>query len=189
MKKTVLAFGLISGAISAALMMALAFFIDEIGFDKGMIVGYTSMLLAFLLVFFGIRSYRETAGDGYISFGRAFSVGILITLISCICYVVTWEIVYFNFLPDFGEKYTNYVIENARASGASPEEMAKQVESMKNMKSLYDNPLFNAAITFLEPFPLGLIVTLVSALILRKRPIVHDEPELAGAPNLTMPRE
>src|SRR5688572_14518344 len=105
MKKIVLTFGLISGAISAALMAAYAPFLDEIGFDKGMIIGYTSMLIAFLLVFFGIRSYRDTVGDGYITFGRAFSVGILITLISCICYVVTWEIVYFNFLPDFVEKY------------------------------------------------------------------------------------
>jgi hypothetical protein len=184
MKKTVLTFGLISGAISAGLMTVLVFFIDEIGFDNGIIVGYTLMLLAFLLVFFGIRSYRETVGDGYITFGRAFSVGILITLISCICYVVTWEIVYFNFLPDFGEKYGNYMIENARNSGATANEIAKQVEDMKNMKSLLDNPFYNAAMTFLEPFPLGLIVTLVSAAILRKRPSLPEEPELAGAPGL-----
>jgi len=184
MKKTVLIFGLISGAISVALMVALAFFIDEIGFDRGMIVGYTSILIAFLLVFFGIRSYRETVGDGYITFGRAFSVGILITLISCICYVVAWEIVYFNFLPNFGEKYTNYIIENARASGASAAEIATQVEEMKNFKAQYDNPFINAAYTFLEPFPVGLLVTLISAAILRKRRAVADETELPGAPNL-----
>ena len=183
MKKTVLTFGLISGAISSALMVALAFLLDEIGFDKGMLIGYTSMLIAFLLVFFGIRSYRETVGDGYITFGRAFSVGILITLISCICYVVTWEIVYFNFLPDFGDKYANYLIENARASGASAAELARQVEEMKNFKAQYDNPFINAAYTFLEPFPVGLLVTLVSAAILRKRPAVAKEAELPGAPN------
>jgi len=184
MKRIVLTFGLISGAISAGLMAVLAFLLDDIGFDKGMIIGYTSMLIAFLLVFFGIRSYRETVGDGYITFGRAFSVGILITLISCVCYVVTWEILYFNFLPDFVERYSNYLIEQTRASGASAAEIARQVEDMKNMKSWYDNPFWNSAITFLEPFPVGLIITLISAAVLRKRkPAEPGAVELPAPPN------
>ena len=169
MKKTVLTFGLISGAVMSALMLLTMPFIDKIGFDRGYIVGYTSMVLAFLLVFFGIRSYRENVGDGYISFGRALGVGLLITLISCICYVITWEIIYFKFLPDFVEKYGNYVVEKARASGASAEQIAKQVEEMKQFKTMYDHPLFNVAVTFLEPLPVGLVLTLISALILRRR--------------------
>jgi hypothetical protein len=170
MKRTVLIFGLISGLISSVLMFATVPFIDRIGFDRGIVVGYTAMVMAFLLVFFGIRSYRENVGGGEISFGRAFSVGILIVLISCICYVVTWEIIYFNFLPDFVEKYTNYVIEKSRASGASPEELAAQMEQMKTMKWIYDNPLLNGAVTFIaEPFPVGLVMTLISAAILRRR--------------------
>jgi hypothetical protein len=184
MKKTVLTFGVISGVISSALMLANVSFIDRIGFDNGVIVGYTIIVLSFLLVFFGVRSYRETVGNGYITFGRAFSVGILIALVSCVFYVVSWEIVYFNFMPDFGEKYGNYLIEKARTSGASPAEIAKQVEYMKDMKSTLDNPLLNAAFTFLEPFPVGLIVTLVSAAILRKRPPVPEEGELPATPDL-----
>ena len=168
MKKTVLTFGLISGAIMSALMLATVPFMHKIGFDRGLIIGYTSMVLAFLLVFFGIRSYRENIGGGQISFGRALGVGFLIMLISCVCYVVTWEIVYFNFLPDFGDQYANYMIQNARASGASAEQIAKQVEEMKNFKTMYDNPLINVAFTFLEPLPVGLIMTFISALILRK---------------------
>src|SRR5512145_2166960 len=105
MKKIVLTFGLISGAISAALMFATVPFIYRIGFDWGTGVGYTSMLIAFLLVFFGIRSYRETVGNGQISFGKAFTVGILITLVSSLCYVIAWEIIYFNILPDFPDQY------------------------------------------------------------------------------------
>jgi hypothetical protein len=97
---------------------------------------------------------------------------------------VTWEILYFNFLPDFGEKYSNYLIEQTRASGATEAEVASKVEYMKNMMTLYNNPLFNAAITFLEPFPVGLLVTLVSAAVLRKRRSITDEHELAGTPNL-----
>ena len=169
MKKTVLTFGLISGAVMSALMLLTMPFIDKIGFDRGYVVGYTSMVLAFLLVFFGIRSYRENVGDGYISFGRALGVGLLITLISCICYVITWEIIYFNFLPDFVDKYGSYVVEKARASGASAEQIAKQVEEVKQFKIMYANPLLNVAMTILEPLPVGLILTFVSALILQRR--------------------
>jgi hypothetical protein len=170
MKKTVLTFGLISGGMMAAMMFATLPFVDKIGFDKGVIVGYTTMVLSFMLVFFGIRSYRENVGGGSITFGRAFAVGILITVISCVCYVVAWEIIYFKFMPDFVDKYVSHVIEKAKASGASPEAIQAQVQEMKKFKDMYDNPFFNAAITFTEPFPVGLIVTLVSAAILRKKP-------------------
>jgi Protein of unknown function (DUF4199) len=177
MKKTVLKFGLISGAIFVAFMVGTMPFVDKIGFDSGMVIGYTSMVLAFLLVFFGIRSYRESAAGGYISFGKAFQVGILITLISCICYVVSWQIVYFNFLPDFFEKYANHTVETLKASGASAEEVTNKANEMQRMKVWYDKPLFNAGVTFLEPFPVGLLVTFISALVLRRRP----KPELDQA--------
>jgi uncharacterized membrane protein (UPF0136 family) len=169
MKKIVLTFGLISGVLLSGMMLAMMSFIDKIGMDQGMVFGYTTMVLAFLLVFFGIRSYRETVGDGRISFARALGVGFLIMGIASICYVVTWEIVYFNFMHDFGDKYAAYVIEKARAAGASAEEIARQTDEMKNFKIMYDNPLYNAAFTFLEPLPVGIPMTLISAAILRKR--------------------
>ena len=152
MKKTVLTFGLISGAIMAAMMFGTMLFIRNIGFDKAEIVGYTGMVLAFLLVFFGIRSYRENVGGGTISFGRAFAVGALIMLISTACYVIAAS--------------------NCRASAAadaSQEAIRAQLQRMKTFKDLYNNPFFNAAITFLEPLPVGLIITLISSLILRKK--------------------
>ena len=169
MKKTVLTFGLIGGAVMAVMMFATLPFVDRIGFDKGFIIGYTTMILAFMMVFFGIRSYRENIGQGHISFGRGFAVGILITLIACVCYVVAWEILYFNFMPDFLDKYSAYVIEKARASGASQQAIGAQVQQMKSFKAMYANPLINAAMTFTEPFPVGLLVTLISAAILRKK--------------------
>ena len=171
MKKIVLTFGLISGAITAGLMLANVRFTDQIGFDRGLIVGYTVLVLGFLLVFFGIRSYRENVGAGYISFGRAFKVGILISLISSLIYIVTWEIAFQNWLYDFPEKYTSYVIEKARASGASAEEIARQTNEWNGTWALYrSNFLVRAAFTFIEPFPVGLLITLISAVILRKRP-------------------
>lgn len=174
MKKIVLTFGIIAGVILSVLMVATMPFIDRIGFDYGLVVGYTSMVVAFLLVFFGIRSYRENVGGGQISFGRAFSVGILIVLIASVMYVVTWEIIYFNFLPDFGEKYAAHMLEKARAAGASAEQLAAEAEKMNEMKSILNNPLLNAAFTLLEPLPVGLVLTLVSAAILRKR---YKEPQ------------
>lgn len=170
MTKTVLTFGIISGVIIAVLMTITTFFADRIGFDRAVIVGYTTMLIAFLFVFFGIKSYRDNIGDGAISFGRAFAVGILITLITCLFYVVSWEIIYINFLPDFADKYANYYVEKSRAAGATPEQIAQQLEQMKQMKALLDNPWLAMPVIFIsEPLPVGLVMTLISAAILRKR--------------------
>jgi uncharacterized protein DUF4199 len=177
MKKTVLTFGLIAGAIMAAMMFATLPFMHKIGFDKGEIVGYTTMILAFMLVFFGIRSYRQNVSGGQITFGRAFAVGILITLVACVCYVVAWEIIYFNFMPDFADKYASYIVEKARTSGATQQVIDAKLEQMKSFKAMYDNPFINAAITFVEPFPIGLIVTLISAAFLRKKAIAASRDE------------
>jgi hypothetical protein len=170
MKKTVLTFGLISGAISSLLMTATLPFMHKISFNKGLVIGYTTIVLSFLLVFFGIRSYRDNAGNGQITFKKAFAVGISITLISCIFYVVTWEILYFNFLPsDFMDKYGAQTIEKLKASGASPAAVEMQVQQLKKFKEQYENPLFNSLMTFIEPFPIGLAITLISAAVLRKK--------------------
>jgi hypothetical protein len=170
MRGTIIKFGLISGAISAVLMVATVPFMHRIGFEKyGYLIGYTGMVLSFLLVFFGIRSYRDNVNNGQIGFGKAFAVGIAITLISCVCYVVTWEILYFNFMHDFMDKYAAYQIEKMKASGASAEAVQAQAQQLERYKVLYENPLFNSLMTFIEPLPVGLVMTLLSAAILRKR--------------------
>jgi hypothetical protein len=183
MKKNILVFGLISGAISALMMIATVPFADRIGFDKAEYLGYTIIVLSFLLVFFGIRSYRDNVGSGQITFTKAFAVGISITLISCICYVVTWEILYFHFLPDFMDKYGAYMVEKLKASGASQSVVEAQIQQLKKYKEMYDNPLVNAAITFIEPFPVGLVVTLISAAILRRKPQSQPDNRLCRHPN------
>ncbi len=169
MKRTVLTFGVLSGAVSSAMMLLTLPFLDQIGFDRGEILGYTMIVASFLLVFFGVRSYRENVAGGSLTFGRAFVVGLLITLISCTFYVVTWEIIYFKLAPGFADKWAAYTIEKARASGASQESIEATARQMRAFKEMYDKPLVNAAITFVEPFPIGLAVTLISAAVLRKR--------------------
>ena len=170
MKSIVLKYGIISGVI-LVIFTAVAIplcFSGVIPFERSEIIGYSAMVLSFLMVFFGIRSYRQRIG-GTITFANAFKVGILITLITCAFYVVSWEIVYFGFIPDFEETYAAFTVKKMRESGASAAEIAATEAKMEDFKRLYKNPLFNVGITFLEVFPVGLIVTVVSAAILRKR--------------------
>jgi len=175
MKKTILTFGLISGAIMTVMMFATLPFTDSAWLQShSMFIGYTTMVLSFMLVFFGIRSFRENVGGGTISFGRAFTVGILITLISSVMYVVAWEIMYFG-IPSFGERFMTMCAAHIKSSGASPEAIQTQLNQLKYL----DNPLINAAMTFIEPFPVGLIITLVSAAILRKKTSAQSDASAA----------
>jgi hypothetical protein len=133
------------------------------------VIGYTAMVISFLFVFFGVRAYREQSGSGTFTFGRGFKAGLLITLISCACYVVTWEIIYFKLWPGFADKYSAYAIEKARASGATQQAIDETARQMQMFKEMYDKPLINAAFTFVEPFPIGLLVTVISAAVLRRK--------------------
>lgn len=169
MKKTVLTFGLICGAILSLMMLVTISFHDAIGFDRGEIIGYTSMVLAFLLIFFGVRSYRDNVAGGTVRFGRAFAVGALIAVVASLCYVATWEVIYFKFAPDFLTKYQAHTLDKARTSGASEEAIARKKAEMDEFAELYRNPAINAAITFVEPLPVALIVALVSAGVLSRR--------------------
>jgi Protein of unknown function (DUF4199) len=180
MKKTILIFGVISGVLSSLMMVATVPFLDKIGFDRGEVIGYTAIVLSFLLVFFGIRSYRDNVGNGQITFGKAFAVGIGITLISCVFYVVTWEVLYFTVLHDFMDKYAAYLVEKLKASGASAAAVQAQIQQLKKYKELYENPLFNAAMTFIEPFPVGLVITLISSAVLKKK--AQPQPAQSALP-------
>jgi hypothetical protein len=169
LKKTVLTFGLIAGVIISVLMGGSLLLADKIGSGHGMALGYTIMVASFLLIYFGIRSYRDNDLAGQISFGRAFACGILITLVTTACYVAMWEVLYFNFMPHFMDSYFAAQIHKVQSSGLDPATVAAQVAAIQRSAQLYQNPLVNMAYTFIEPFPVGLIVTLVSAAILRRK--------------------
>lgn len=180
MKKIVLRYGLESGALLLALsavMMPLCLN-GTLELDHSEILGYSAMVLAFLFVFFGVKSYRDNVAGGAIGFGKAFQVGILITLITCAMYVIAWEITYFNFIPDFLDKYSVHVLAKMRAAGETEAAIQKTTAQLATMAKYYDNVFFNSAITFMEIFPVGLIMTLVSAAILRRKP-GQDAPATA----------
>jgi hypothetical protein len=166
MRKIVVTFGLIAGAILSVLMLITLPLHDRIGFDNGAIVGYTSMVLAFVMVYFGARSYRDDVGGGRVGFGRACAVGLLITLVATICYVATWELISHRLAPDFADKYAAYEVEKVRATGATDAEIAAKTKAMADFKEMYRDPLVNIAFTFLEPLPVGIVFTLVTAGIL-----------------------
>jgi len=168
MQRIVVTFGLIGGAVIAVMMALTLPLQDQIGFDKGAVVGYTTMVLAFLMVYFGVRAYRDAAG-GALSFGRAFTVGLLITAVITVCYVLTWQVMYYGFMPDFIEKYTAFALEKARQGGASEAELTRQAKDLHDFAVMYRDPLVNIAFTFLEPLPVGLVFTLVTAGVLGRR--------------------
>jgi uncharacterized protein DUF4199 len=169
MRKTVLTFGVISGLISAVMMLATVPFMHKISSDKGLIIGYTTIVLAGLLVFFGIRSYRDNVSGGKMTFARGLAVGILISLLSNCFYVATWEVVSYKFMPDFAEKYAGQMVEHAKSSGASQQKIDETARQAADFVRNYHNPLYKISMTFLEPFPVFLVITLVSAAILRKK--------------------
>ena len=172
MKKTVWTFGLISGALLSAMMAVTIPFQDETGFDHSLIVGYATIVLSFLLIYFGVRSYRDNVGRGTVGFGRALAVGSLIGVVASVCYVATWEVMYFKFMPDFMTKYGAHELDKARAGGASEATLAQKKVELDKFEKMYQNPAINAAFTILEPLPVALLVALVSAGVLsrRKRP-------------------
>jgi hypothetical protein len=180
MKKTVLTFGLIAGVIISVLMDGSVLLANKIGSShNSMLLGYTMMVASFLLVYFGIRSYRDNNLAGEISFGRAFACGILITLITCVCYVATWEVIYFGFMPHFMDSYFAAQIHRVQVSGHDPARIAARVAEIQQSQRDYQNPLINMAYTFIEPFPVGLIITLISAAILRRK--APQQPSAAAA--------
>jgi len=168
MKKIILTFGLISGLIMSVLMGGSLLLADKIG-SHSLLLGYTIMVASFLLIYFGIRSYRDNTLAGQISFGRAFACGILITLISSVCYVVMWEILYFNFMPHFMDGYFAAQIHKVQSAGLDVATTAARVAAIEHSQQLYQNPLVNMAYTIMEPLPVGVLITLISAALLRRR--------------------
>lgn len=173
MTKIVLIFGLISGAIAGGLMWILMGTVNtgSIDFDNGMIWGYATMIIALSLVFFGIKSYRDNHG-GKISFVKGLQVGILISLISAVCYAAAWELYYPRIGDEFMQKYTTYYLDKMKKEGASDAEIEKARTESEQFMEMYKNVFVRFAMSLMEILPVGVIVTLLSALLLRRREVL-----------------
>ncbi len=171
MKKTVLIFGLISGFIAAAIMsISMAACYGNPDFGGSMVLGYASMLIAFSLIFVGVKNLRDKHNDGAISFGKAFGAGLLITFIASSMYVLAWLVEYYCFMPEFMDRYTDHTLRQAQKSGADAATIAAKAAEMAKYKEMYKNPIFVILFTYAEIFPVGFIVSLICALILKRKP-------------------
>jgi hypothetical protein len=169
MKKNNLIFGLIAGAISSIWLVILPMLGKDVDNFTGMLYGYTAMIIGFAMIFVGIKNYRDNFNGGSISFGKAFRTGLYITLIASTVYVITWLLVYNFVIPDFSERMAEKYIAEFKATNPSPEALEKQMAEMKQFGEMYKNPFFNAMITYTEILPVGLIISVIASLILKRR--------------------
>ncbi len=170
MKRNVLVFGSISGLISVSwFFIAIAFLPMDEHMDYGMYLGYASMIIANAFLVVGVKNYRDKYNHGYISFGKAFKIGMLIALIASTVYVGSWLIYYYTSGSDFVEVYTNCVLRELKESGASAKEIVLQTKEMQEFGVMYQNPFFNALITYSEILPMGILFALITAAIFRKK--------------------
>lgn len=166
MKKNVLVFGLIAGGILCInYIVMISMMYSNPGFKSNDFLGYAFMLVVLSLIFFGVRNYRNKELDGIISFGKAFKTGLYITLVASTLYVVVWLFYYYFFVPDFMEVYTEHVLQQC----TSEAELTAKKEEMEKFSEWYENPLLVVLLTYAEVLPLGLVVTLISAIILKRK--------------------
>lgn len=171
MKRLVLIYGAIAGVIVSAWMVgSIAAGAEHMDSNWGMILGFTAMIIGFSFIFVAIKKYREHYGNGGITFGKAFKIGLLIALIGSTIYVAAWMVDYYFFIPDFMEKYAAQYLENMKADGATAAEISKAAADMEWYREMYKNPVFVALLTYTEILPLGLVISLIAAAILQRKP-------------------
>jgi hypothetical protein len=177
----ILKFGCIAGLIVGGALFSIAMFGDHDMSTSGVVLGYLTMLVALTAVFLGVKSYRDIELGGVIGFWRALGVGVAMSLVAAVFYVVAWEAVLAMTNTDFMSTYTAMLIEQEKAKGVSAEALAKFVQDMEEMKAMYANPLIRAAMTAAEFLPVGLLVSLITAGLLRNSRFLSARRAVATA--------
>jgi hypothetical protein len=170
MKKNIIICGLIAGLIVTAFMLAAVAKVFPIQSYAGqLLLGYSSMLVAFSLIFVAVKSNREKYGNGAITFGKAFKIGLIITAIASTIYMLAWLIDFYYFIPDYFKTYSAHELASLKASGASAAKIQVKMASIQASIKLYRNPFYNAMMAYIEILPVGLIVSILAALILKRK--------------------
>lgn len=165
------------GIIAGAVVIGIAILTTNMTGDSTHIaslewLGYLVMLLALSLIFVGIKRYRDQHGGGVISFWKALGVGLGISAVAGVIYVAAWEVNLAATDYRFIDDYNRSVLEQKRESGATEAEMAAAVADAEKMKSNYQNPFLRVPMTFAEIFPVGLLISLISAGLLRRAEVL-----------------
>lgn len=170
MKKNVWVCGLIGGLVLAIVMVvSTTLCYKNEDFQGNMALGYASMLLAFSLIFVGVKNYRDKYNGGVVSFGKAFKIGLFISLIASTMYMLAWVVDYYLFIPDFMDKYTAHVLKEFKAGGATEAEIAAKTSEMAGYADMYKNPVMVVLFTYIEVLPIGLVMSLISAALLKRK--------------------
>jgi len=166
MTRYALVYGAISGAIAAS-VLTVSIASDLSNHTTSLWFGYLVMLVALSLILVGVKRYRDVECGGVIRFGRAFALGLAIAAVAAIAYALVWETYLQVSGYDFMADYTKSVLDGMRAEGATPAAIEAKAAEMHSMAESYKSPLFRLPMTFIEIFPVGLLVALVSAALLR----------------------
>lgn len=169
MWRTLLKYGVIAGVVAGGALLATvaAFRGLPPSSGVGMALGFASMLVALSAVFVGIKHHRDTAGGGVIRFWPAFALGLGISAVAGLFYVAAWELCLVLMDQDFAAFFANSMVEGARSQGVDGAELERVIGEAKAFEAMYRNPLVRMPMTFVEIFPVGVLVSLVSALVLR----------------------
>lgn len=167
MLRTILTYGLIAGLIVIAPTFLYILWAKPDMSDHSALLGYAIMLVALSAIFVGVKSYRDKALGGVIKFVPALLMGLGISVVAGVIYVVGWEVYMALTNYTFASSIGDSMVEAARAKGASPAEVEALAVQMAAFAEQYANPLFRIPVTFIEIFPVGVAVSLISALLLR----------------------
>ncbi len=168
MKKIVLTYGIIGGVIVSA-MMWLTLGSGEHDFDNGMWIGYTTMVIALSTIFFAVKAYRDKHLGGSITFGKAFLMGLYITLIASTMYVASWLVLSATTEQDFMQAYYEHEKAQMESSGLPAGKVEAKLQEMREFQEMYKNPVVKVGFTYMEILPVGLLVSVLCAAILKRR--------------------
>ena len=167
MLRTILTFGLIGGLIVSANFVVVLVAIPGLKHQHSLLYGYLIMLVALSTVFLAIKRYRDRNLGGVIKFLPALGVGLGVSVVAGIIYALGWEVSLAATHYAFADDYSAAMINAARAKGASPAHLAQVVAQMQAFRTQYANPLYRLPMTFAEIFPVGVVISLISAALLR----------------------
>ena len=174
MRKIALTYGLIAGAIVSIMILGSIPLWNQgiLNFENGEIVGYATMVIALSMIFFGIKSCRDYHFKGSINFWQGVKIGLLITLIASIMYALTWEFSFSALAPDFTEKAWQHYIEKAKNESQNEAALNATIQQVELWKEWYKNPFLRFALILMEIVPVGIVITIISAAILRKKQVL-----------------
>lgn len=167
MKRTTFLLSLAGGAFVSIFMVIMIKYCNAQHAITNMLITYTAMIIAFSVIFVAVRKARDSNG-GVITFGKAFGIGLTITLITSTIYAAAWLIYSHFFIPDFIDKYTDHLIQQLKASHLPPQELKEKIDQANRDRAFYGSFLGKSIEPYMEILPVGLIVSVIAALTLKR---------------------